>query len=894
MAIFTIEGYNSYSGCDITVTASLPIINGETIGKYYTLGSIQTLSISTHQDKRPVRSLGVINAKDYVMGPRTIAGSMVFAVFNKHFATEIMADLGATNQEVILPDEIPALDITVNFANEYGRMSRMAIYGVKLINEGQVMSINDLYTENTYQFVALGLEPLSAEEPLNSKEERSASPALKKYDYYMTTGTQNDGSNINIKDFNDNSGAKVADQMKNNEALEPYDLPDPSGTIAIETPIELSVETFDAPNEDDLGLAVFKLFPSQINGDICIYEGNKKLQTPHYTLPVTKNAVHNMSLSAGDYTAQYVGSASAHSNIVNFTIDVVNTQVKATNEMNYPIVEKVTHDSIVLSNNNNRFNKINLFKTGGDLQSYPIGKSSLTISNLESDTEYNIFSSNEHASNKSDIITVKTFEYENQELEMLKDYMQLNNNLLIENHSDMYEHMANINMKDYNTLIDMVLDAPDSIEKQEALIYATKITNQLIDSYNASNTDHIKDVIQTNPFDNEIRLNSYEKAGFYNYKNKKSTLNRIINTSEDNFYGTANKHYCVYGIDENGNRSIKKDFTVCKNNSITKLENYTNTQRYKDLDLSFYDSKYKLYDSNVIQAMAIIDSCYCDLNLLDPPYIYQDESGRLYADIKYNHLNMNKKYYLVCANLNEALDYTPFRKILFYYDNDILNLNDYYLGLLKGENYLFWIESDNYMKISKPYLFRYHEVINTTDDFDKIRKNELYSKITSTQSEFTYNHGENPIANDLFNYIYDCNPEDKNFNELTAIELINHYETSIYGGNTFNALFELLKITHNKNQIKILPNIKIDKENKNIKIDEIEGYYMVALNYTMDSVRRLYEYNEILYYNDEGYTMVYLMSDSMIYKSGFILIDCVTGNYKCTDELYDRIKEGVI
>jgi hypothetical protein len=65
LAVFNIEGYNSYSGCDITVTASLPIINGETIGKYYTLGSIQTLSISTHQDKRPVRSLGVINARRY-------------------------------------------------------------------------------------------------------------------------------------------------------------------------------------------------------------------------------------------------------------------------------------------------------------------------------------------------------------------------------------------------------------------------------------------------------------------------------------------------------------------------------------------------------------------------------------------------------------------------------------------------------------------------------------------------------------------------------------------------------------------------------------------------------------------------------------------------------------
>ena len=78
-----------------------------------------------------------------------------------------------------MADEIPALDLTISFANEYGRMSSMRIFGVKLLNEGQVMSINDLYTENTYQFVALGMEPLSSdllepgekEKELNQKHE---------------------------------------------------------------------------------------------------------------------------------------------------------------------------------------------------------------------------------------------------------------------------------------------------------------------------------------------------------------------------------------------------------------------------------------------------------------------------------------------------------------------------------------------------------------------------------------------------------------------------------------------------------------------------------------------------------------------------------------------------
>ena len=150
MADFEIKGYDSYSGCDIVVTARLATLNNSTKKleeKIYTLGSLQTLSVSTHQDKKPVRVIGSMNALDYTMGQRTIAGSLVFAVFDKHFATEMFNDLEkATGKTFFLPDELPAMDITITFANEYGRTSRMAIYGLRIINEGQVMSINDLYT----------------------------------------------------------------------------------------------------------------------------------------------------------------------------------------------------------------------------------------------------------------------------------------------------------------------------------------------------------------------------------------------------------------------------------------------------------------------------------------------------------------------------------------------------------------------------------------------------------------------------------------------------------------------------------------------------------------------------------------------------------------------------
>ena len=166
-----LKSYNSYSGCDMVATLQVSSYSGLK-DNVYTLGSLQTISISTHQDKRPVRSLGNINAKEYTMGQRTIAGSLVFAVFDRHFADAMFKDsLDAINQTesqkistIILPDELPPFDITISYANEYGHTSRMALYGVRLVNEGQVMSINDIYTENTYQFVATALEPLNKDE----------------------------------------------------------------------------------------------------------------------------------------------------------------------------------------------------------------------------------------------------------------------------------------------------------------------------------------------------------------------------------------------------------------------------------------------------------------------------------------------------------------------------------------------------------------------------------------------------------------------------------------------------------------------------------------------------------------------------------------------------------
>ena len=152
------------------------------------LGELQTLSYSTHQEKAPIRTLGNINAKEYVFGQRTVAGSLVFAVFNHHWAKEFLdkakeSPTYAGNK--ILADELPAFNVTISMSNEYGQSARKAILGIQLVNEGMTLSTNDVFVENTFQFVARDIEYL--QDTTEATQERIQKAADKaKADYVPT------------------------------------------------------------------------------------------------------------------------------------------------------------------------------------------------------------------------------------------------------------------------------------------------------------------------------------------------------------------------------------------------------------------------------------------------------------------------------------------------------------------------------------------------------------------------------------------------------------------------------------------------------------------------------------------------------------------------------------
>jgi hypothetical protein len=184
----------SFAGTDISATMVIPSIdrvNG-TIQSMdvLELAEIQTISYSIHRENSPVRTLGHVNPRGFVKGGRTIAGSIIFTVFNEYAFyrikeyRHIMAETGLFFAP--LADMLPPFDIVLTFFNEYGLGAKMKIYGVTIVDEGQTMSVDDLITEQTYTFMARGIQPMISMDydPMLLGSEESAVYKDRQNNYY--------------------------------------------------------------------------------------------------------------------------------------------------------------------------------------------------------------------------------------------------------------------------------------------------------------------------------------------------------------------------------------------------------------------------------------------------------------------------------------------------------------------------------------------------------------------------------------------------------------------------------------------------------------------------------------------------------------------------------------
>jgi hypothetical protein len=141
--------YKTYSGADAMVFALFPE------AKPIWLGSLTTISYSMYRDKKPVPVIGKINVAGFTRGQRIYAGTMVFTLINQHWINNAIKEVPYLAKfGKLKADEIPYFDIMIVCANEYGHYTSMFIYGIDITDEGQIISIQDIMTENTFSFVA--------------------------------------------------------------------------------------------------------------------------------------------------------------------------------------------------------------------------------------------------------------------------------------------------------------------------------------------------------------------------------------------------------------------------------------------------------------------------------------------------------------------------------------------------------------------------------------------------------------------------------------------------------------------------------------------------------------------------------------------------------------------
>jgi hypothetical protein len=128
-------------------------------GSILPFGELQTLTVSSSRSYGPVRRLGEHHPQGYKGGARTIAGSLVFALMNRDVFAAYMRGLipGAQSNSWSSPsfvDEIPPFNILIEGGNEYGSVASALLIGVQVTNFGSTFSIDDMYTESTYTYVA--------------------------------------------------------------------------------------------------------------------------------------------------------------------------------------------------------------------------------------------------------------------------------------------------------------------------------------------------------------------------------------------------------------------------------------------------------------------------------------------------------------------------------------------------------------------------------------------------------------------------------------------------------------------------------------------------------------------------------------------------------------------
>lgn len=201
----------SFSGADLIVSFEDRVI-----------GELQQISWGIEREKVPVYTLGSPDPRSFSRGKRGIAGSLVFAYFDRDALYEELVQKSAkwdrwapaamftaagnvlsrtadvsgaiemsqwdqkaseatggqkvgptgelvnvppgfdviTKESIVYADMIPPFTITMTFANEYGQAAFQRIYHAEILNEGSGVNVDTVVMERSMTFIARRISPL--------------------------------------------------------------------------------------------------------------------------------------------------------------------------------------------------------------------------------------------------------------------------------------------------------------------------------------------------------------------------------------------------------------------------------------------------------------------------------------------------------------------------------------------------------------------------------------------------------------------------------------------------------------------------------------------------------------------------------------------------------------
>lgn len=158
--------YASFSGCDIKASIYVPgdLSDGLPLSdRFFHVGELSTLSITTHRGISPARFLGEPWVREHTRGTRTFAGTMVFSVLHTDVFQKVLTRYRSEPKNwgpyIQTADQIPPFTVTITAMNELGAFSSMAVLDVTLVNSGLTLSVENLFTETTYSYVAKWATP---------------------------------------------------------------------------------------------------------------------------------------------------------------------------------------------------------------------------------------------------------------------------------------------------------------------------------------------------------------------------------------------------------------------------------------------------------------------------------------------------------------------------------------------------------------------------------------------------------------------------------------------------------------------------------------------------------------------------------------------------------------